>query len=84
MFGFVFACACNFNNNRVGKLHIKVFSDIHIQEGTLHMKKCSDDLTKAGTLHAYTGMWGHCTYFDNEGPKVSVYTICYLELRIEN
>ena len=67
MFCFVFACACNFDNNRVGTLHIKVFSDIHIRVGTLHMKKCSDDLTKAGTPHTYTGMWGHCTYFDDEG-----------------
>ena len=84
MFCFVFACACNFDNNRVGTLHIKVFSDIHIRVGTLHMKKCSDDLTKAGTPHTYTGMWGHCTYFDDEGLRVSVYTICYLELRIEH
>ena len=66
MFGFVFACACNFNNNRVGKLHIKVFSDIHIRVGTLHMKKYSDDLTKTGTLHTYTRMWGHRTYFDDD------------------
>ena len=61
-----------------------MFSDIHIRVGTLHMKKCSDDLTKAGTPHTYTGMWGHCTYFDDEGLRVSVYTICYLEFRIEN
>ena len=84
MFCFFFACAWNFDNSRVGTLHIKVFSDIHIRVGTLHMKKCSDDLTKAGTPHTYTGMWGHCTYFYDEGPRVSVYTICYLELRIEN
>ena len=50
---FLFACACNFDNSRVGTLHIKVFSDIHIRVGTLHMKKCSDDLTKAGTPHTY-------------------------------
>ena len=64
-----------------------MFSDIQIRVGTLHMKKCSDDLTKAGTLHSYTGMWGHYTYFDDKGPRVSVYTIYtiyYSELRIEN
>ena len=31
------------------------------------MKKYSDDLTKTGTLHTYTRMWGHHTYFDDEG-----------------